>query len=158
MPVTDFSYTDQPFIPDHPDKLIAEGAFPRDINVIIGRTEDEGIIYLVGESSTIFSSNKYIFLLSDVLGNSTLWDSFRENFNRTGTKSLFMIPFYSDITEEDVARTDQIVEFYLGSYDNITEDNKHKMIDIFTDSGCSFLIKLSSILSIWKVQTMGYTV
>ena len=58
-----------------------------------------------------------------------------------------MIPFYSDITEEDVARTDQIVEFYLGSYDNITEDNKHKMIDIFTDSGCSFLIKLSSILN-----------
>ena len=58
-----------------------------------------------------------------------------------------MIPFYSDITEEDVARTDQIVEFYLGSYDNITEDNKQKMIDIFTDSGCSILIKLSSILS-----------
>ena len=92
------------------------------------------------------------------MGNSTLWDSFRENFNRTGTKSLFMIPFYSDITEEDVARTDQIVEFYLGSYDNITEDNKHKMIDIFTDSGCSILIKLSSILSIWKVPTMVFTV
>ena len=54
MPVTDFSYSDEPFIPDHPDKLIAEGAFPKDINVIIGRTEDEGIIYLVGESSTLY--------------------------------------------------------------------------------------------------------
>ena len=53
MPVSDFSYSDEPFIPDHPDKLIAAGAFPRDINVIIGRTEDEGIIYLVGESSTL---------------------------------------------------------------------------------------------------------
>ena len=53
-----------------------------------------------------------------------------------------MIPFYSDITEEDVGRTDQIVEFYVGSYDNITEDNKHKIIDIFTDSGCYILVKL----------------
>ena len=53
MPVTDFSYSDEPFIPDQPDKLIAAGAFPTDVNVIIGRTEDEGIIYLVGESSTI---------------------------------------------------------------------------------------------------------
>ena len=53
MPVTDFSYSDEPFIPDHPDKLIAGGDFSKDINVIIGRTQDEGIIYLVGESSTL---------------------------------------------------------------------------------------------------------
>ena len=52
MPVTDFSYTEDPFIPDQPDKLMTEGAFPADINVIIGRTEDEGIIYLIGETST----------------------------------------------------------------------------------------------------------
>ena len=74
-----------------------------------------------------------------------------------------MIPFYSDITEEDVARTDQIVEFYLGSYDNITEDNKQKMIDIFTDSGCSILnsficVNIILMENIWKVPTMGSTV
>ena len=85
-----------------------------------------------------FHQWKQIFLLSDVLGDPSQWESFREKFNRTGTKSLFMIPFYSDITEEDVGRTDQIVEFYVGSYDNITEDNKHRMIDMFTDSGFSF--------------------
>ena len=70
-----------------------------------------------------------------------------------------MIPFYSDITEEDVGRTDQIVEFYVGSYDNITEDNKHRMIDMFTDSGFSFwsnsFIPMENIL---KVPTMGSTV
>ena len=48
-----------------------------------------------------------------------------------------MIPFYSDITEEDVEKTDEIVKFYVGSYDNITEANKHRIIDIFTDSGRS---------------------
>ena len=73
----------------------------------------------------------------EVLGNSSLWDEFRENFNSAGTKSLFMIPFYSDITAEDVEKTRQIVEFYLGSYDDIKEDNKLRIIDIFTDSGSS---------------------
>ena len=53
MPVTDFSYSEEPFIPDQPDKLMAQGAFPADINVIIGRTDDEGIIYLVGKISTL---------------------------------------------------------------------------------------------------------
>ena len=48
-----------------------------------------------------------------------------------------MIPFYSDITAEDVEKTRQIVEFYLGSYDDINEDNKLRIIDIFTDSGSS---------------------
>ena len=61
MPLTDFSHSPEPFIPDQPDKLMAEGAFSKDINVIIGRTEDEGIIYLLGRPSIIFSSNKYFF-------------------------------------------------------------------------------------------------
>ena len=48
---------------------------------------------------------------------------------------MFMIPFSSDITAEDRLRTDQLVEFYLGSYDNITEDNAQAVIDLFSDSG-----------------------
>ena len=75
-----------------------------------------------------------------MLGNSSLWNDFRENFRTRGTKSLFMIPFYSDITEEDVERTDEIVKFYVGSYDNLTEGNQHRIIDIFTDSGLSFYL------------------
>ena len=63
MPVTDFTYSSQPFIPDLPDKLMTEGAFSKDINVIIGRTEDEGIIYLLGRRSIILNSNKYFFSL-----------------------------------------------------------------------------------------------
>ena len=46
-----------------------------------------------------------------------------------------MIPFDSDVTAEDRLRTDQLVEFYLGSYDNITQDNAQAVIDLFSDSG-----------------------
>ena len=46
-----------------------------------------------------------------------------------------MIPFVSDITPEDVEKSGKLVEFYLGSSDNITLDNAQALIDMFTDSG-----------------------
>ena len=55
-----------------------------------------------------------------------------------------MIPFFSDITEEDVERSGRLVEFYLGSYDNITLDNAQALIDMFTDSG-----KISITISVY---------
>ena len=77
--------------------------------------------------------------------NSSSWDLFRESFKYYGTNSLFMIPS-SDITPEDRQRTDRLVEFYLGSYDNITEQNAQALIDMYSDSGNSFLfLKLNLI-------------
>ena len=58
-----------------------------------------------------------------------------------------MIPFYSDITEEDVEKTDEIVKFYVGSYDNLTEVNQHKVIDMFTDSGLSSNSIISNLIN-----------
>ena len=46
-----------------------------------------------------------------------------------------MIPFLSDLTAEDKERADKLVEFYFGSYDNITESNAQALIDMFSDSG-----------------------
>merc|ERR1712062_30203 len=86
---------------------------------MIGATKDEGIIYLTG-------------LLG---GDSDTWTQYRETFNSSGVRQVFMIPFDSDVTAEDRLRTDQLVEFYLGSYDNITEDNAQALIDLFSDSG-----------------------
>ena len=68
-------------------------------------------------------------------GNSSDWELYRETFNTTGTKAVFMIPFVSDITVEDVEKSGRLVEFYLGSYDNITLDNAQALIDMFTDAG-----------------------
>ena len=74
-------------------------------------------------------------MLDLLAGNSSTWELYRETFNTTGPKSLFMIPFVSDITAEDVENSGKLVEFYLGSYDNITLDNAQALIDMFTDSG-----------------------
>ena len=45
-----------------------------------------------------------------------------------------MIPFADQVTMEDIKKTDKIIEFYVGSYDNITEENKYALIDLHTDS------------------------
>jgi len=115
MPVPDFSYKAEPFLPDHPLNLLQ--TVGPDTQVMIGTTKDEGIIYL-----------------SDVLlaGN---WEEYRDNYNISGTKNLFMIPFESDVTEADIRKTEQVLEFYVGGLEGITEANKYKLIDMFTDSG-----------------------
>ena len=46
MPVPDFSYKAEPFLPDHPLNLLQ--TVGPDIQVMIGTTKDEGIIYLAG--------------------------------------------------------------------------------------------------------------
>ena len=83
-----------------------------------------------------------LFQTLDLLGgDSSTWDLYRETFNTTGPKSLFMIPFVSDITPEDVKKSGRLVDFYLGSSDNITLDNAQALIDMFTDSGKILIIE-----------------
>ena len=63
------------------------------------------------------------------------WDEYRDNYNISGTKNLFMIPFESDVTEADIRKTEQVLDFYVGGFEGITEANKYSLIDMFTDSG-----------------------
>ena len=150
MPVIDDTFMALPFIPGDPYDLVTSGQYS-DVDVMIGGTKDEGIIYLLGAGYQDFTMHfvKY-FYSSDVLGgDSKEWDEYRADFNTTGTKTLFMIPFPSNITAQDVERTGKLVEFYLGSYDNITEDNAAQLINMFSESGIniSILYNLDSIFN-----------
>ena len=63
------------------------------------------------------------------------WEEYRNNYNISGTKNLFMIPFESDVTEADIRKTEQVLDYYVGGLDGISEANKFGLIDMFTDSG-----------------------
>ena len=52
---------------------------------------------------------------------SSNWESYRDSFNISGTKNLWMIPFDDNISEEDILKTEQIIDFYGGSYENIND-------------------------------------
>ena len=47
---------------------------------------------------------------------------------------IFNIGNASDITNQDVANAHALIEYYVGSVENINEENLQGMIDIFTDS------------------------
>ena len=50
MPLPDYGFKADPFLPDHPLNLLQ--TVSQDIEVMIGTTKDEGIIYLAGTEQT----------------------------------------------------------------------------------------------------------
>jgi len=118
LPVPDGDFTSDPFLPGHPEELMKAGEFDTDIEVIVGTTKDEGILFLL-----------------TLLADPTLWPTYRENFDVYGPQSLFNIANRSEITEDDVENAHTIVEYYVGSIDNIDAEHKQGMFDMFTDAG-----------------------
>ena len=118
MPVPDHDFTSEPFLPGDAENLLESGMFNTEVDVIIGTNSDEGILYLL-----------------DVLADPSLWEERRNNFNITGTMNLFNIADKLDITAEDIEKAHKIVDFYVGSMNNMDESHKQGMFDMFTDSG-----------------------
>ena len=125
MPVPDYipsnnsSY--EPFIPQSPEQLLSSGNFNTNVDVMIGNTADEGIVYL----------------LSPLAGYET-WEDFKNNFDVYGPRNLFNIANKSEISETDIEKTNQIVEFYLGSNENINEEHQQELFDMFTDASMQY--------------------
>ena len=68
MPVIDSTYMETPFLEDDPATMLSNGDFPSDIDVMIGATKDEGIIYLTGGTYTaqvlkLFNSDCFLSLI-----------------------------------------------------------------------------------------------
>ena len=53
MPVVDFTYLESPFLPSDPEKMLRNGEFSPDIDVMIGATKEEGILFLIGRITNI---------------------------------------------------------------------------------------------------------
>ena len=144
MPVPDYipnnnsSY--EPFLPQFPEELLSSGNFNTNVDVMIGNTADEGIIFLIG-----------------ILAGFQTWEDFKNNFYVYGPRTFFNIPNDVEISETDIEKTHQIVEFYLGSNDNINEEHQQELFDMFTDA--SFLYgnyKTTQYLLKNNVKTFEY--
>jgi len=117
LPVPDDNFTSDSFLPGDPEELMETGEFNTDIEVIIGTNKDEGILQFL-----------------DMLANPALWEDYRTNFDVRGVQALFNIANTSDITNEDVKNAHKLVEFYVGSMENIDDDHMQGMFDLFTDA------------------------
>ena len=83
---------------------------------MIGTNADEGIFSFFGE-----------------LANPNLWEDIRNDADTIMPLMLFGLE-PSEVTDLDRQRANQLVEFYIGSSENINEEHKQEMIDMMTDS------------------------
>ena len=121
MATSDIDFTSEPFIPGDPLELMVNGQFNHDIQVIAGTNADEGILYMI-----------------ELLKDPSKWEIYRNLFDVLGPKSLFNIANESDITEADLENTYELVNYYVGSKDNINEEHKQGMFDMFTDASFQY--------------------
>ena len=92
------------------------GQFNTDVEVIMGSNSDEGILSVM-----------------DVLRTGQ-WDEFRNNFDVFGPRNLFNIANDSEITNDVIETTNKLIEYYVGSKENIDENHQQGLFDMFTDS------------------------
>ena len=120
LAVMDSEFTEMPLLPDDPEVLLSNGYFNTDVEFIIGTNSGEGILYLLYN-----------------LVEPSYWDAFRDSYDTDGTKKLFQLS--RDPTVEEIEKAHQIIDFYVGSIQNvnshITEEHIKGMVDYATDSG-----------------------
>jgi len=116
MPVIDVNFTLDCFLPGWPEQLMSSGEFSKEIEIMIGTNSDEGSIFV------------------NALYEGVSWEDYRNNFIQNGPYDIFSVINASDYTDEIVNKTKSVVEFYLGSTDNINIDNIQSLIDIWTDA------------------------
>jgi len=89
--------------------------------VIAGSNKDEGILYFIAQ-----------------LLDPTQWEYSRTTFNTTGPGLLFNIADESEITDKDIENAHKLLDYYVGSVDNINEEHKEGMFKMFTDASFLF--------------------
>ena len=115
--VPDGDFTSDPFLPTEPGKILYSGSFNHDVEIIIGTNKDEGLL----------------FMTPYILDNALLED-YKNNFDILGPLQLFNIGNASEITSKDIQNAHEIVEFYVGSVENIDSSHIQGLVDMLTDA------------------------
>ena len=76
--------------------------------------------------------------IADKIAYPSLWETYRKDFDTVGARTLFNIGDISEITPELVERAHKIVEYYVGSLENINEEHLQGIALMFTDSGFQY--------------------
>lgn len=116
-PCVDGNFTSEPFLKEAPEMLLEKGSFDHEIEVIIGTNAEEGI-----------------FAMFDLIKDPSKWEYFRNNFDTLGPMKLFGIKVPHKITIEDIQKAHQVVEFYVGSVENLNQKHLDQIIEMFTDA------------------------
>ena len=117
-----------------------------------------------------------MYFISQLLDPSQ-WDYSRNTFNISGPQLLFNIADKNEITQKDVDNAYKLLDYYVGTVDDINEENQEGMFKMFTDAsflfgihnGIRYLLKHGvtvyqyvltyqgeySFLNLYNIPTMG---
>jgi len=138
--VVDQEFTNDPFFHDSPLNILKNGDFDKNIQIILGANQDEGLLDTV-----------VLFFYPD------LYDEMSSNWDHYGPLSVLGKTGLGDITDEDKEISRNILEFYTGSVENITLDNFQALTDMKTDATFWYGIeKTISLLAGHGVQVYQY--
>ena len=116
--VPDSSFTSSPFLPARPEELLQSGQFHTEVELIIGTNKHEGILYMIPH-----------------LLDASLYDQIRENWDTIGAAGLLGIVDLNELTAEDVAKSHQLLDFYIGGVENYNAEHLYGLLDMHTDAG-----------------------
>ena len=115
----DSSFTSTPFLPGLPEDLLSSGQFHTDVDVILGTNKEEGLISMIAS------------LLDPVF-----FQYVKDNWNTLGVAGVFGIADVTEITEDLVAMSYEMLDFYVGGgVENANLDHLQGLLDMYTDSG-----------------------
>ena len=136
MPTVDGS-----FIPEDPRFILEKGNFNKNVEIIVGNVADEGL-------------GGVLPLVIDPSG----WSEFQDNFRANAPRKFLNIPYTRNFTDEDHYKAEEIVKYYVGSYDNMNEENMAKIIEMFSDDTIFGAYKTAKSFANHGVETYQFIV
>ena len=118
------------------------GHFNKEVDIMIGTVADEGLLSI-----------------APYITKYQKWKDLKNSITKIGAKEWFNIANPADITEVTKQNVYQVVEYYVGSNDNINEEHIQGLIDLYTDA--SFLhstYKLTGYLIKQNISVYQYIV
>ena len=96
------------------------------MEVILGTTKDEGIIWLL-----------------DPIKNHSLFEEHQKDWDKKWGPLLMGFHDLDEATDEDLSNSYKLLDFYIGGLENLNEDHLQSMFDMYTDSAMLFGVNRS---------------
>jgi len=119
--VVDGQFSMNAFLPQSPKELMQEGLYNSNVNILMGSTRDEGILFL-------YPAIKNNTILEEMKRN---WKDWQGAFMLLGIEPGMQ-------NDEDLKAVDDITNFYLGNLDNMNIEHIHNIIEMLTDSAFGY--------------------
>ena len=122
-PNEDYDYAAEPFMPMSPMEALRSGNYLKDVTVMVGTNEDDGLI-----------------LTTPLVTDPSFYTLYRYLWSVIAPGILFHIPVTSSSFEAS-RKASELADFYIGGSSNIVPENFDIITDMFTDAFVTYPVE-----------------